>query len=357
MVGTTQRNHYETLGIAPGATAAEIERAYAMELLRPRAFGGLAQIGIAYATLSDAAKRAAYDEAIGVARKPAMVLAPAFGNWMTAAVHVGPTVQSRASPEAAAPAVAAPAGESFVAASLRALAAPEPLVRPATDPMRQADVPARAAPPVPEAPLLDDGAPVTAIDWRRPATIGGGLTLAAILFGAWAGSAVRDPEAPLQAETAVTMPVPTAKASAKADEPAPVEIAQAAPVRVAARRAERRAAPAPAPRPVALTAAEEQALAGGAFVDSATAQAASAAGTVAQELAAAPTVMAAAASLPLSGRTVARTIGRIGYACGSVSSIAAAGSPGVFKVTCASGDAYQARPVRGRYHFRRWGRN
>ena len=68
-------------------------------------------------------------------------------------------------------------------------------------------------------------------------------------------------------------------------------------------------------------------------------------------------VTAAAANLPLPNATVARTIERIGYSCGRI----AASEPvdgaaaGVFKITCTSGDSYQATPVRGRYHFRRWG--
>jgi hypothetical protein len=39
------------------------------------------------------------------------------------------------------------------------------------------------------------------------------------------------------------------------------------------------------------------------------------------------------------------------------STTAIEGSPGVFKVNCTSGDSYKATPVRGRYHFRRWGSN
>jgi hypothetical protein len=67
-------------------------------------------------------------------------------------------------------------------------------------------------------------------------------------------------------------------------------------------------------------------------------------------------VTAASAKLPLPGATIARTIQRIGYGCGSVvSTTAVVGADGVFKVTCSSGDAYRAAPVGGRYHFRRWG--
>ena len=60
-----------------------------------------------------------------------------------------------------------------------------------------------------------------------------------------------------------------------------------------------------------------------------------------------------AASMPLSNATVARTIERIGYRCGSVSSTTAGESAGVYNVTCSSGQSFQAKPVRGRYHFRK----
>jgi hypothetical protein len=73
----------------------------------------------------------------------------------------------------------------------------------------------------------------------------------------------------------------------------------------------------------------------------------------APEAAAAPSV---AAAMPLPNAVVARTIERIGYACGEVASTAAVeGEQGVFKVTCTSGQSYQATPVGGRYHFRRMG--
>jgi hypothetical protein len=76
-----------------------------------------------------------------------------------------------------------------------------------------------------------------------------------------------------------------------------------------------------------------------------------------QNAAEAPPAEAAAASLPISNRTAARTIERIGYACGRI----AATTPvegeatGVYKVTCTSGQSYRAAPVNGRYRFKRWG--
>ena len=366
-------NHYETLGLTPTATAEEIERAYAREIMRPRAFGGLAGIGIAYATLKDEAKRRAYDEAIGVAPRSQPVAARALNCWqMTAPVHLNPVVQTLQHPSAAPSPASAPETpaaaprESFIAASLRELANPEPLVRPQPEPRQpQAQaLPDQQRPPeIQPAPygLAEEEVDDTAIRWQRPAAIGGGLLAAAVLFGAWAGTAVRDPEPPVEAEAGVTMAVPQATSRASASEPveardadtAPAKMALAAVRSPARRQAGAERAKAPMPRPLQLTPDEERELAGGQFVDSAVQQADAAAAAIQP---AEQAVVAAQARLPLSERTVARTIGRIGYACGSVASISDAGSPGVFKVTCTSGDAYQARPVRGRYHFRRWGR-
>lgn len=63
-----------------------------------------------------------------------------------------------------------------------------------------------------------------------------------------------------------------------------------------------------------------------------------------------------AAKLPLPNTVIARTIERIGYACGAVASVTAleGDEPGAYKVKCTSGQSYQARPLHGRYHFRRW---
>ncbi len=60
--------------------------------------------------------------------------------------------------------------------------------------------------------------------------------------------------------------------------------------------------------------------------------------------------------MPLPNTVIARTIERIGYSCGEVSSTSAVdGSSGAYKVTCSTGQTYQATPVHGRYHFRRSG--
>jgi hypothetical protein len=58
--------------------------------------------------------------------------------------------------------------------------------------------------------------------------------------------------------------------------------------------------------------------------------------------------------MPLPNAVIARTIHRIGYACGKVASTSAVeGAPGVYTVACTSGASYEATPVRGRYRFRR----
>jgi hypothetical protein len=61
------------------------------------------------------------------------------------------------------------------------------------------------------------------------------------------------------------------------------------------------------------------------------------------------------AAMPLPKSVIARTIERIGYPCGEVSSTVASegAGPGVYTVTCSSGQTYQGTPVHGRYHFRR----
>ena len=70
-----------------------------------------------------------------------------------------------------------------------------------------------------------------------------------------------------------------------------------------------------------------------------------------------PAPAAVTASMPLPKGTIAHTIEKIGYSCGVVDSITGVegAAPGVFKVSCTSGQNYQATPVNGRYHFRKLG--
>ena len=52
-------NHYEVLGLTPGASSEEIAQAFAKELSdrRPRAFGSLPNVTVAYESLRDRIKR------------------------------------------------------------------------------------------------------------------------------------------------------------------------------------------------------------------------------------------------------------------------------------------------------------
>ena len=66
---TARASHYDVLGVEPNASSDEIARAFAREMGRPRAFGGIADVSIAYEVLRNPDRREAYDDAIGIARK------------------------------------------------------------------------------------------------------------------------------------------------------------------------------------------------------------------------------------------------------------------------------------------------
>jgi hypothetical protein len=250
---------------------------------------------------------------------------------------------------------AAPKTVEAIAASLRELARPvdQPPAAPkrpdhAIEPEVRELLAARPAEPE---PLVDEGA---GVEWKRPALAVGGLVVAAGLIGTVMGLWVRDAD-PAAAEPAVTLSVPAAKpqASSEAASAAPaVEQADAPrPAPKASSAGSKRKALAQQVAEVRPAAAEPAA---SAFVESAAEQAA------AQDplAPAAAAEAAVAADLPLPKATIAQTIERIGYACGSVASASAVeGASGVFKVTCSSGQSYRAAPVHGRYHFRRWGRD
>ncbi len=183
-------------------------------------------------------------------------------------------------------------------------------------------------------------------EWRRPALVVGGLVAAAGLVGALAGFSVKD-----DAASAVTVPLPAAKQVAQAapvpaDPPvagAVVDAAQTTPLPTTA-RVMRHAAP-----PSRFAQAVERKLSAGDVQPVEVA-------AVAVPGADAGAAQMVEASMPLPNNVVARTIEKIGYSCGSVASTAAVeGASGVFKVTCSSGQSYQATPVHGRYRFRRSG--
>jgi hypothetical protein len=344
-------SHYEVLGLKPGASAAEIEQAFArsMSVFRPRALGGVAQVGMAYEVLRDAASRRAYDASIGVGReeKPG----PFAAGWTVGPQFIGvpaPLVPRKP------PLPAEGRVGSFIAGSMRdaveAQPAPPPPAAPAI--LREA-AEVRPRPAVEPRPALSLGqlspADEAPIAWKRPAIAVAGVVAVVAFAGAMAGVSLGgDVEASQQPGRAVTLALPRAKPATAPAEPytAAISPVVAGPrerhsVRVRTARAPQAPA-AEADSSDASTPPPAQSVALDSAVDSSPPPS--------------TLVETAAASLPLSKNVIARTIGRIGYACGEVASARpSAGEAGVFNVTCTSGDSYRAAPVRGRYRFHRLG--
>jgi hypothetical protein len=331
-------NHYQTLGLKPTASAGEVAQAFAQAIgmFRPRAMGGVAEVSIAYETLRDPTKRRAYDASLGLTREPETVQwpVPAAARFIGSA-PADPVARPQAPPE--------PRLGSFIAESLR-----EPVAPSAPEPQRPPEAQPRTEQPVPAFAAAEEAAGVEsrAIAWKRPAVAASALILGVALLGAWAGMSAGGAEEPQPAGPGVTIAVPQAKPLAQVAAPAPAPVRRgiaaqpALPIaaKVAAARTERT----PPPPPADTQAAENVATA-------------SPQNTTEVAAAEAPPAEAVAANLPLPNKVIARTIERIGYACGEVSSIAAGEASGVYKVTCTSGQSYQASPVNGRYRFRRLG--
>ena len=351
-------NYYELLGLEPSAGADEIGRAFARELglFRPRPFGGVAEMGLAYQTLRDPAKRRAYDESIGLRREPPPP-SPPPRPYITNAIFVRPpAVRAGAAPKPEPHTVATSPPQPIM---------PEPaptaplMVAQAAFAEPAAPTDAAPAPPLPRIAMRLSETPFEAEDepvsLNRTIAIAGSLILAVGIIGAWAGSEAGQDAQEVKPKAAVTMRVPAATSAQAKAEPA---TAEAVPILHAQpeprpRAMPQRALPAvatataePAQAPPDRTVADQNR-----FARDSIAQA-----TEAEPLALESPPAVVAASLPLSDATVARTIQRIGYSCGKVASTVAGEGAGVFTVTCTSGQSFQARPVRGRYHFRRLGR-
>jgi len=361
---TTRPTHYAVLGLEPTATRAEISRAFTreMSMLRPRAFGGLAELTVAHAVLSDDERRRAYDREIGIAPEPEPAPKPALplhthgagsASFARAGLSLAAPVDRPAIALARQPDVARepalprtrPIGEA-----LAELARAEPLVE------RPAPAPAVAQPV--ELAIADDygdedeaAVGARAVPWRPVLIAGGGVVALVALMGAWAGWQSRGgvPEkATVSAlltppNTDFTVNDPTAAAALGSDAvPPPPSVAPRATERhrEMGRKSSARIQPAP------QLAEIEQQLAEPAPAEPAATPAAVPAAAAEQP------ASATTASLPLSNATIARTIGRIGYPCGSVASTSQILGK-AFTVTCTSGHSYRAAPVRGRYHFRK----
>jgi hypothetical protein len=357
-------NHYDMLGLAPEASADEIARAFAREMgiAGAQPIGAAARICAAYETLRDPVRRRDYDRSIGIVPKPRpQVRQWAFPapqpHWSPLVASVGPQVaappERRPEPMAEPDTIAERA--SRIADTLRELArpierAPAAKPEPAPPPQKSAyviepDIRELLTARSDEPQLIEE----RAFDWRRPVLAVGGLVVGAGLIGALAGLWVKGDVDPAQDEPALTVGIPAARAHAVAAAPEPA--VEAAAPRGHARAAvptvrTKRAAP---PLQLAQRPSVESEPVDNQFVDSATEQAA------AQDPLAPAPPAAVAADLPLPEKVIARTIERIGYSCGSVTSSAAVdGASGVFKVTCSSGQTYRAAPVHGRYRFKRW---
>lgn len=366
-------NHYEVLGLTPGASSHEIAQAFAKELSdrRPRAFGSLADVTVAYETLRDRIKREAYDISLGLKAKVPTPPPLPLAEWKAFAMRASPKpapqpaqdLLSRFAPKADAPPRPEPAAKPKLppmgVTSRREPIDPEPH-EPNTTPTapneesQQAEV-ARRRPELQtgEGHLhfaeagrfkVDGQAP---FQWKIPALAGGALVLA-VCIGAWTGlEAGNDNE---QTENSVTLKVPAAKplpemAGSPLELPPSVQEAQPQqPTRPTSARVER------ARPPLQIDLPEAGSVEAAQPIQSLPDQIAT------EQAVPEANVQATAAKLPLPNAVIARTIGRIGYPCGQVASTTALdGSSGAFKVTCTSGHTYRAAPVRGRYRFRRLG--
>jgi hypothetical protein len=339
-------NHYDALGLGPAASNDEIGRAFVkkMSLFGAHGIDEAAHILIAYETLRNAEKRREYDASIGLGTKRV----PELRQWSAslAPPRWSPFIASaRANPIEAG---GARSFEPHVSAEPPGLApearktTPEPRLqqqprRPQSDGGLEALVHHIRAVGRQEREDLRD-ARHRAPDWTKPLLAVFGLVLGAGLIGTIAGLSVTDNETPAQAQPARRSTPP--KHSSIAARPAiatAIEAQVEPPVQASvpefrARRGER------------LRRKSLQR-------ESPDIESANGAATVTQP------AQAVAADMPLSGRLVARTIERIGYACEKVASTSPVEgeAEGVYKVTCSSGQSYQATPVHGRYRFRRLG--
>jgi curved DNA-binding protein CbpA len=318
-------NHYELLGLTPAATDDDIARAFAREIspLTPHAFGDIALLSVAHETLRDPVKRRAYDDSLGLNRKPPAPK-PLQGWQYSTTVSLAPPAR--------------PAPPPPLKTEPRAEEEEQP---PASQPVAPASESRRDWIPPRPIPLHIRPFEEDASEWKRPVIIGGGIFLGVAIMGVLAGLwAARDVQSKIPAEALQI------EAPAEAH-PAPVEPSSQA-VEAAAQPLLTSPPPRTRPKPPRAKPVQAQEQRAEDVPEIPTEQVAALASQASE-------ADDASAAMPLSNAVIARTIGRIGYSCGDVASTSAVdGSPGVFKVTCTSGQTYRAAPVRGRYHFRRW---
>ncbi|HEV2593663.1 MAG TPA: hypothetical protein VGU01_00490 [Sphingomicrobium sp.] len=379
-------SHYEMLGLTPGASQDEIARAFAsaMSMFGVRPVAIVAHISQAFETLRNPEKRRLYDRSIGVEPTqhpyqwrisiaahplPPFVTAEKTRSDETSrrAALLEPQETDEHHPSLLPDAQAADAKLSALIRSLHELAEPTVRSRP-TEVVAPLEVqrPSREAADECALPSVDYVMPIHQaekallraanhpFDWRRPLLTLGGLVLGAGLVGTVAGLSI-----PTDPQSAVTTPIPPAKARANARMKPPLRAAPAVDddVRAQGPRTPLLATPASrvrhefAHRQLAHNTEPKPADALPADGATPSENVDSAADPLAPEVTAPQRV---AARLPLPKSVIARTIEKIGYACGSVNSLTPIeGARGTFQVNCASGQSYRAAPVGGRYHFRK----
>lgn len=321
----TRPNHYELLGLTPDASREEIDEAFALAMRRPHLMTEVAEIGVAFDTLRSASKRRAYDEALGLRREPEPRPAPppAMSFRVSARLAAIASAEPLAPPSLPPTApVAAPQPRPEPVLQLRSEPVPQPRPQPRPEPLADLwrDPPeAQFGPRRPQGVrrVRDEDEP--AADWKYPLLAFGSVLFGVVLVAAWAGAHAQD-----SAGADDRLPPTAAKYHAAA--PAPAEAA-------AQQLSEAASSTLPPLERTHRPARRERASA--------------------ERLAGIDQTLAVSASMPLPNAVVARTIDRIGYACGSVASATAAGQPGAYKVTCTSGQSFEAKPVHGRYRFRR----
>lgn len=337
----TRPNHYELLGLEPTASREEIDEAFALAMRRPHLMTEVAEIGIAFDTLRSASKRRAYDEALGLRREPEPPPSP----QPAMSFRVSARLAAIASAEPLAPPSVVPTAPRVQPPRPEPIPDPRPDPAPRLEPLAdlwrlppEAEFGPRIA-PRPRSRRLD--AEERPTDWKYPLLAFGSVLLGVVVVAAWAGAHAQDHASP---ETVAAAPLKHHAAA-----PAPVQ-ADLKPLPEAAP-----SAPPPAGRirhrPAMRERISGERLAGIDETLASPPQEQAPGDAPATDVPAPPP--AVSASLPLPNAVVARTIDRIGYRCGSVASAAAAGAPGAYKVTCTSGQSFEAKPVRGRYRFRR----
>lgn len=329
-----RKNHYERLGLKLTASDQEIREGFGRAMSLPHLPEQLCQIEIAFDTLRNGVKRRAYDAALGLIPEPQPCVASSVISLRLSGHFGGLRTASLTQPK---PRVETIAREQ----PIQRLCGPEDQLSKST---LEND---GFAPEVPIPEFLVIGAtrkrytPVReqqVVDWKYPAFALGSVIVGVALIGAWAGAYAQETPQQARASTMMAAPRP-AKGSPETLEMPLSSNSSAEPEFISPEVIER------ARQRIRARASAHHIADSGTRFESTAGEGAAAIGEHADAL---------PVKLPLPSAVIVRTIERIGYACGGIASATAGEEPGVYKIACTSGESYQATPVHGRYHFRRW---